>query len=141
MTTLFPPEKLRKYPHLMVGDVEIWERYLDKFADQWDAFEYDVRVGQGIVTRPELEKKYKLMATALTEKRIDVVALRGAVTTIIEVKPSAMLSAVGQLLSYQFLYEERYPLKGPVKMLLITDRIGPDLENLCRKFGILLIAV
>lgn len=139
--TLFPAEKLRKYPHLMVSDVAIWERYLDKFANQWDAFEYDVRVGQGIVTKPELEEKYKHMATALTEKRIDVVAARGAVTTIIEVKPSAMLSAVGQLLSYQILYEERYPLKGPVKMLLITDRIGPDLENLCRKFGISLITV
>ena len=125
----------------MVGDVEIWERYLDQHATEWDNFEYDVRVGQGIVTRPELEEKYKLMATSLTEKRIDVVATRGAVTTIIEVKPSAMLSAIGQLLSYQVLYEERYPLKGPVKMMLITDRIGPDLENLSRKFEITLIAV
>lgn len=139
--TLFPPEKLRKYPHLMVGDVEIWERYLGRFADQWDNFEYDVRVGEGIKTEPGEEEKYKLMATALSEKRIDVVGHRGAVTTIIEVKPSAMLSAIGQLLSYQILYEERYPLRGPVKMLLITDRIGPDLEKLCRKFEISLLSV
>lgn len=141
MSTLFPPEKLRKYPHLMVSDVEIWERYLDKFADLWDAFEYDVRVGEGITPDPSHPAHIQSMAIALTEKRIDVVATRGAVTTLIEIKPSAMLSAIGQLLSYQILFEERYPLKGPVNMMLITDRIGPDLVNLCKKFNISLVVV
>ena len=141
MSTLFPPEKLRKYPHLMVSDVAIWERYLDKFADLWDAFGYDVRVGEGITPDPSHPDYMRKMAVALTEKRIDVVAHRGSITTLIEVKPSAMLSAIGQLLSYQILYEERYPVKGPVKMILITDRAGPDLANLCRKFGISLVVV
>lgn len=139
--TLFPPEKLRKYPHLMVSDVAIWERYLDTFADLWDSFEYDVRVGEGITPDASHPAHIQSMAVALTEKRIDVVAHRGILTTLIEVKPSAMLSAIGQLLSYQILFEERYPLKGPVNIMLITDRAGPDLANLCKKFGISVVVV
>lgn len=138
---LFPPEKLHKYPHLMVSDVAIWERFLDSYATEWDSFEYDVRVGESITPPGDLTEELKYMAVALTQKRIDVVGHRGRDTWIIEVKPSAMLSAIGQLLSYQVLYEEKYPEKGPVKMMLITDRAGPDLLNLCKKFGIVPVMV
>lgn len=132
----FPPEKLKKYPHLMVGDVEIWERYLDAHAKEWDSFEYDVRVGEGIQVAAEQPEYFKTMAAALSEKRIDVVGHRGRTVWIIEVKPAAMLSAVGQLVSYQILYEERFPEAGPTRLMIVTDRIGPDLENICRRFEI-----
>lgn len=132
----FPPEKLKKYPHLMVGDVEIWERYLDAHAKEWDSFEYDVRVGEGVQVGSEQPEYFKTMALALTEKRIDVVGHRGRQVWLIEVKPSAMLGAVGQLISYQILYEERYPGAGPTSLMIVTDRIGPDLENICKRFEI-----
>jgi hypothetical protein len=138
---LFAPEKLKKYPHLMVNDVAIWERYLDLHAVEWDSFEYDVRVGEGQLPNPAHPKNIQLMAVALSEKRIDVVGrIRGRVW-IIEVKPSAMLSAVGQLISYQILYEERFPGSGSTELLIVTDRIGPDLENLCKKFRISIAVV
>ena len=138
---LFAAEKLKKYPHLMVNDVVIWERYLDKYAQGWDSFEYDVRVGEGQQPNPEHPKNIQLMAVALTEKRIDVIGwIRGKVV-IIEVKPSAMLSAVGQLISYQILYEERYPEAGRTELMIVTDRIGPDLEHLCKKLRISIAVV
>lgn len=138
---LFAPEKLKKYPHLMVNDVVIWERYLDQHAKEWDSFEYDVRVGEGQQPNPEHPKYIQSMAVALSEKRIDVVGHRGSHVWIIEVKPSAMLSAVGQLISYQILYEERFPGSGPTELMVITDRVGPDLENLCKKFHISIAVV
>lgn len=137
----FPPEKLKKYPHLMISDVEIWERYLDLHAKYWESFEYDVRVGEGQQPNPEHPEYIQTMAKALTEKRIDVIGrIRGKVW-IIEVKPSAMLSAVGQLISYQILYEERYPGAGATELMIVTDRVGPDLENLCKKLRISIAVV
>ncbi len=138
---LFPPEKLHKYPHLMVNDVAIWERYLEKYAQGWDSFEYDVRVGEGQQPNPEHPENIQLMAVALSEKRIDVVGRMRGKAVIIEVKPSAMLSAVGQLISYQILYEERYPEAGRTELMIVTDRIGPDLEHLCKKFRISIAVV
>jgi len=138
---LFPPEKLHKYPHLMVSDVAIWERYLEKYGKEWDSFEYDVRVGEGITIPATETESMRIMAQALWEKRIDVVGRKGPRVFIIEVKPSAMLSAIGQVLSYQILFEERYPEQGPVRMMIVTDRAGPDLERLCLKFDIALVVV
>ena len=138
---LFAAEKLKKYPHLMVNDVVIWERYLELHAKEWDSFEYDVRVGEGQQPNTEHPEYIQTMAVALTEKRIDVVGrIRGRVW-IIEVKPSAMLSAVGQLISYQILYEERFPWAGRTELMVVTDRVGPDLENLCKKFRIIIAVV
>jgi len=121
--------------------VEIWERYLDAHANDWDSFEYDVRVGEGVQVAAEQPEYFKTMARALSEKRIDVVGRSRGEVWIIEVKPSAMLSAVGQLISYQILYEERFPVPGSTELLIVTDRVGPDLENLCKKLRISIAVV
>lgn len=139
--TLFPAEKLRKYPHLMVSDVEIWERYLDLYAKQWDSFAYDVRCGEGVPQSKTGKEGIGQKADTLWEKRIDVVGLRGSELFIIEVKPAAMLSAIGQLLSYEVLFKERYPDEPDPKLMLITNWAGPDLKSLCSKFKIALVVV
>lgn len=138
---LFPPEKLVRYPHLMVGDVEIWERYLDLHAKEWTGFRYDVRVGSGAEELPEAPEYLRRMALALTEKRIDVLGEKGQELWIIEVKPNAMLSAVGQVLSYQVLFEDRFPEQRKPYLMIVTDRIGPDIDSLCQKFNISLVVV
>ena len=138
---LFPPEKLVRYPHLMVSDVAIWERYLERYAKEWDGFRYDVRVGEGLIL-PDGQPGYiKAMALALTEKRIDVVGEKGQEVWIIEVKPNAMLSAVGQVLSYQVLFEDRFPQSPKPELMIVTDRKGPDLDNLAKKFRISVFVV
>lgn len=138
---LFPPEKLVRYPHLMVQDVLIWERYLEQHATEWIGFRYDVRVGEGIEL-PESEPEYiRGMALALTEKRIDVLGEKGNEVWIIEVKPNAMLSAVGQVLSYQVLFEDRFPDQPKPKLMIVTDRKGPDLQSIAAKFNISVVVV
>ena len=138
---LFPPEKLVRYPHLMVGDVEIWERYLELHAKEWTGFRYDVRVGEGIELPKSQPEYIRGMALALTEKRIDVVGEKGNDVWIIEVKPNAMLSAVGQVLSYQVLFEDRFPEERKPYLMIVTDRKGPDIDSLCQRFNISLVVV
>lgn len=133
---LFPPHKLRKYPHLMVTDVAIWERFIEKHGKKWDSFAYDVRVGEGVSLSEAEPQEIKTMARALWEKRIDVIGVKGNETFIIEVKPSAMLSAIGQVLSYEVLYRDRYKDVAAPKKMIVTDRAGPDLLRLCREYNI-----
>lgn len=73
MRGIYPVEKLRKYPHLMVSDIRVWEEYVGRMDPPFDRFEYDVHVGEGIKVREEWEESIKRMALALSEKRIDVV--------------------------------------------------------------------
>jgi len=136
MVGKYPADKLRMYPHLMVGDIVIWEQYLGTVDHGFGSFDYDVHVGEGIVLMEEWEPEIKAMALALSEKRIDVVGWVDDVPTIIEVKPSASLSAIGQVLCYRELYSTRFP--GVIRPLLVivTDFELPDIRKLCKTFGI-----
>jgi hypothetical protein len=138
---LYPPEKLHKYPHLMVSDIRIWEQYLETVEYEFKSFEYDVHVGTGIEVNPEWEPAIKLMALSLSEKRIDVVGWVGNVPTIIEVKPSASLAAIGQVLAYRALYVQRFPDRVTPLLMIVTDMESPDMRFLCREFGIKLVVV
>lgn len=141
MVGKFPPEKLRMYPHLMVGDIIIWEEFLVRGDHGFDSFDYDVHVGEGIVPNAEWTPEIKAMALALSEKRIDVVGWVHDVPTIIEVKPSASLSAVGQVLCYRELYSSRFPGVVRPLLMIVTDFELPDIRKLCVSFGISFVLV
>jgi hypothetical protein len=141
MVGKFPPSKLRMYPHLMVGDIAIWEEFLSVGDNSFDSFDYDVHVGEGVVLSPEWSDEVKAMALTLSEKRIDVVGWSGDVPTIIEVKPSASLSAIGQVLCYRELFSSRFPAVFGPGMLIVTDFELPDIRNLCLIFKIAYVVV
>lgn len=138
---MFPPEKLKKYPHLMVSDIRIWERFLDLVDHKFESFEYDVHVGEGVKIEDSWEPEVKRMALALSEKRIDVVGWRNGVPTIIEVKPAASMSAIGQVLSYRRLFVRRFKEPTIPLLMIVTDREVPDTKFLCGVFGIKLVVV
>jgi hypothetical protein len=141
MVGKYPAEKLRMYPHLMVGDIAIWDRFLALEDHGFDSFDYDVHVGEGIIPSAEWTPEIQAMALALSEKRIDVVGWVHDVPTIIEVKPSASLSAIGQVLCYRELYSTRFP--GVVRpfLMIVTDFELPDIRKLCSVFGISFVLV
>lgn len=141
MTGKYPAEKLRKYPHLMVGDIRIWEQYLEVVDHKFDSFDYDVHVGKGVKPSEDWSEDIKTMALALSEKRIDVLAWKDNTSVIIEVKPQAALSAIGQVLCYRELYEQRYPGRVRPLLMILTDFEMPDIRWLCGRFGIRYVVV
>lgn len=128
--------KNRLYPHLMPGEIPIWEAWLQTHQGDFDSFEYDVRVGESIVPPPDLEANLHDMAVSLAKKRIDVVARKDGQPTIIEIKQYAGLTALGQLFAYPVLYAWEFPNETLPKVLLITTRILPDIKNLLETFDI-----
>lgn len=132
---IYDPQKLSKYPHMLPADVALWERWLDRHGDFFSAVEYDVHVGGAIERLPVWSDQLVEMASTLAAKRIDVVGHRPGEVWIIEVKPEAGTSAIGQLVSYRILYIEKFkPATEPV-CCLVTDNLVPDERFLLDHLG------
>ena len=129
-TTKFPAEKLAKYPHMFPLDIAIWERFLSKFAADYDNFSYDVKVGSGSPVKKGTSENYARMQEILSKYRIDAVGFRSGGIDIIEVKPDAGTIAVGQIVTYTQLYERDYTPTLPVRGVIVTDRELPDMKYL-----------
>lgn len=130
---------LLKYPHLGPEDAAIWQRFIEKSPDYFLSVDYDVRVGEGRDYSEAPDDIYKADLIHLSRKRIDVVAFDKATIYVIELKPKATFSAVGQAVGLAQLYKaEKNP---PFKVIatIITDAVLPDMLSLCGQMGVLLL--
>ncbi len=141
MTPRFPATKLASYPHLFPRDVPIWERFLEKFSADYVGFDYDTKVGSGIEPPPDATEADLRLIAGVYKKRIDAVGYKASETHIIEVKPSATFSAVGQVLGYASLFRVEFPNLPAVKPVLLTDFETPDIRNFALNAGVTLIIV
>lgn len=129
-------DKNRLYPHLMPREIPIWESWLSAHPDEYDRYEYDVRVGESIIPPPDLDANLADMAVSLAKKRIDVIGWRGQAPTIIEIKDYAGLTAIGQLISYPLLFTLEFPTVQPPDVRLVTARLLPDVGNILQILGV-----
>ena len=137
----FPFEKLTKYPHMKPADVKIWERFLDKHPDGFIEVAYDVPVGNFRPSSEKLSEEYQRDREFLGRYMIDVVGFTKNSIAIIEIKPEAGATALGQALMYKDLYIRDYAPRKPVLGVIITDEILPDMKLMCDKHEIEIIIV
>ena len=97
MTEVYEYGKRNWYPHMMPADVAIWERFIEKFPNAYNSVEYDVKVG----AIPKFVTEHEDVAiqgqAPLYARKIDVVGHAGANIDIIELKPNAGMSTLGQV--------------------------------------------
>ena len=129
-------KQLLKYPHLGPEDTKIWSKFIEKNPDYYLEVDYDVKVGEGRDYSALPEDEYSDDLKYLSKKRIDVVALRDNEIHIIELKPSAGLSAIGQAFGLAELYRATNPIEKRVVPVVITDQLLPDMEKICAKMGV-----
>lgn len=137
----FSPEKLARYPHMFARDVEVWEKFLEKHARDYEGFDYDIKVGEGRPPSPFWPVEIKKMNEVLTKKRIDVVGYQKDQIHVIEVKPIASNEAIGQALTYANLFRKELKDPRPVVPAIVTDSEVPDMKTLTKEFGLLYIIV
>lgn len=126
----------RRNYHMLPQDIRIWDRFLLAFEKEYDRFDYDVRVGPLPPNLPDLPPNLQPLVDALYRLRIDVVAWKGDQPTIIEVKPNAGLSCLGQLLTYNYFWrKEKKSRKKPI-LMAVTDNARPYMPELFQEFGI-----
>lgn len=136
MSGRFPFQKLAKYPHMKPEDIAVWERFVANNPRFFDTVDYDVPVGQGAPQNPELPENIQADGKILTQKKIDVVGYVGPIPYIIEVKPTADMRALGQILTYHELFTADHPeLPNPLKMI-VCGAVERELEAMFEKHGI-----
>lgn len=124
------------YPHLKPADIAIWEEFIKQNPTAYEWAIYDQAVG----TIPNFVKEHPDAAmqkeAKLYQWKIDIVAFVNDKVHVIEIKPNAGLSALGQILGYTNLFKETFPKIKNVSPLIITDFLRPDMSKLAADMGI-----
>jgi hypothetical protein len=129
------------YPGLNDVATAIWRRWLAYYEDAFDGYEYNVRVGEGFGTRnigdPELKKLWQ----QLTQKRIDVVAMRSGEPWVIEIEERPGARTYGQVKLYQRLLQRDRGLRDLPRGAVVSARLGFDMGRALQADGILYFVV
>lgn len=139
--TFYKYEKRYNYPHMKPRDVEIWERFIAKYPDAYDTCQYDFAVGD---VPPFMEQRSSREGQAMKElykSKIDVLGFKGDTIDLIEVKPEAGASSIGQLLGYVSLYKRDVNPTLPVRPVIVTDTLRTNMDYLTKEQGVTLIIV
>lgn len=123
------------------NDVAIWERFIDQFPTAYDECEYDVAVGSAPEFDTVVNDENQATADKLYQRKIDVVGWKDGKCHVIELKPRAGTSALGQVRGYVHLYIKEHGNVGPCTPVVITDSLGADMPELAESMGVKLIIV
>ena len=114
-------------PHMLMEDVPVWYRFLEQEGTRFEKIYYDVLLGGPWLT-PEQEKDpLQRMWRYNNAKRADVIAETKDEAWIIEVALDPGLRAVGQLMSYLYLWNEDPKITKTAKAVLVCQRLDPDM--------------
>ena len=120
-------------------DKAIWERFIQKNPGYFDEVEFDVHVG----SKPDFDTNVVPGSQSdvgnIYQRKIDVVGYSAGNIYIVELKPLAGSSALGQVKSYEILYRRDFKPEAKTICVVITDFIGTDMEELADSMGVLLI--
>ena len=133
------------FPGLIPVEADLWRIWLKYHESEFDAFEYNVRVGQGLnvtpVTKgltPELSAALTTMWQQLTQKKIDVVGQTGVQTWIFEVEERPGTRALGQLLTYATWLTKQRELTLSPTLAIVCRALGPDMLEVFQENGIVI---
>lgn len=138
----FEPHALKSwYPHMGPEDARLWHLFVKGHPDYWDTVAYDVAVGGGAEFNTVVSPTTGGDIGRLYRRRIDVVAVNERGIWIVEVKPRASTSSLGQVKGYAKLFTKEFEPSLPVFPLIITDMLLPDMEVLAKEENVNLIVV
>lgn len=131
------PMVMTHYPHMLHEDVAVWTKFLQKMQTAIQAVWYDVHVGKPVQVGPEASTIQKKVAAGVTRKRIDVVCSIQHEFWVIEVKPHANMTALGQAFSYTRLFIMEYNTYKPVRGVVVCDSFDEDMAVAFEELGVL----
>jgi len=134
-------ELLSSYPHLSPRESEIWNRFIQKYPTYCERVDYDIAVGNVPIMEEELEEEWEHNARYLGSYKIDAVGYDKGKHFIFEIRHRAGPSALGNLMTYMFLYQERVGEGVDAEPVLVTDLERPDIRRLCAEHDIDYIVV
>jgi len=125
---------------MMVLDRDVWTRFLESGDFPLQEVWYDIHVGHPVTGDSTVDTLGASIAQALTRKRIDVVAHVGGGYWIVEVKPVADMTALGQVLTYVRLFAREYTVDGEIMPVVVCDQVDEDLLDEYEELGVAVIS-
>lgn len=130
-----------KYEGMMPDEVAVLRAWMADNQQNYQFFDFNVRVGAGTDPGPSYPDDIRRMAILNTQKRIDAVGFRPEGVDLIEVKVRAGLSVLGQLQGYKILWTADTRYKGTVRLLVVCIRGDADLLTVAEGLGFLIQTV
>lgn len=125
-----------KYPHMRPEETKIMDDFHKMIKFQAE-FEYDVHVRDKIMPSPSYMTANEATIWAQqTAKRIDVVIKTTDTIYTAEIKDRNRPSALGQALTYAYLYTKQYAPGLPVKPAIICTLDDPDMHQVCDFYNV-----
>ena len=126
-----------RYRHLTPDDSALWDMFIIQYPTEFTQVWYDVRTGtlpEGLAdpTTGWIERHVKQSYM----KRIDVIGYQAPDWHIIELKPSAGMIALGQIIVYTTCIAEQLPALAKIKGRIITDKADPDMKPIAASHNI-----
>ena len=137
----FPPDYRGKYPHMFPKDIAVWERFLDKYGEDYEGFYYDIMCGEESNQFPRWEDPYERDALILSKLRVDAVGVKPNQLDIIEVKPRGNMASIGQILTYVEKYQKEYNPSKPLQAVLVCGEVDPNIVEIADKNNIVIFDV
>lgn len=131
-----PYGKLPWYPHMGPVDAAIWERYIEKHPDAFSSVAYDVAVGEGTSMNTIVNTATGGDVNRLYQRRIDAIGITPRMLYVVEVKPRASTSSLGQVKGYVKLFQRDFAPVLPVQPLIVTDELMPEMHFLSSDEGV-----
>jgi len=137
----FLPTFRGRPPHMSAQDFNIWQRWIPFHFQDFTNFYFDAAVGDGAIPPPGGTDKMRAAWTRITQKRIDAIGIRKDAAWILEVRASAGSSALGALLTYDYLLKLNNPFSLPIRLALITDHSDDDFRKVLRAYNVQIFEV
>jgi len=129
------------FPHMSPYDSAVWSAFLRVTPRTLSLVTYDVALGGRSARHVTNSDGLKAMWVTLIKKRVDVVCRVGGEVWTVEVKPTANMAALGQVLTYAFLWNSEGRSKQNARPVIICSRVDEDVEAVLRFYDVLLVVV
>jgi len=129
------------FPHMSPFDTKVWTAFLETHFMPLSDIVYDVALGGKSARHVRADDDLKEMWESLIKKRLDVAFTSKGVVWCVEVKPLANMAALGQVLTYAFLWNAEGRSETEARAMVICSRVDEDLEAVFRFFDVTVILV
>lgn len=118
------------------ADVHIWEKFIRANPGKFLSCDYDVPVGPTPDWMNDTEDENGPRQGILYRKKIDVVAYTPDAIHLIEVKPSAGSSALGQIQGYKILFDDEFPDAMRTIPCVLTNKCQNGYLDIFARMGV-----
>jgi len=128
-------------PHMLPQDLPTWHRWHERNAEKFLSFYYDVRLTVNEIIETDYTQNMVDMWYSNVAKRIDAVGIKEKEIWVLEVTDIANLRAIGQAITYRFLWRRLIP--GPKEILsgIVCQGMDNDILAVCGGYRIMPIIV